>query len=230
MANAALLLLARGAKLTHARARSATLKSFSLCAQFLGYTKPQEGPSEPTRGDPAAPLQLISFAPPHKSRITGTAFGGKVETVLRLAGIPYVGLKGNVTNPKHAPKHKVRTDPLPGERCVPCSGRLLRPLACAGDGAASAKQSTRARGLQFPTLRHGENTVSDSTEIFKYLLKTFPDKMAMFVPDELERCGSSSSSTVRQYACTQHSTCQRLNPSEARGCKRHQSRAPAAAT
>lgn len=85
----------------------------SARAQFLGYTKPQEEPSEPTQGDPAAKVEVISFAPPHKSRTTGTPFGGKVEAVLRLAGIPYVGLKGNVTNPKHAPKHKARPRTLP---------------------------------------------------------------------------------------------------------------------
>jgi glutathione S-transferase len=41
--------------------------------------------------------------------------------------------------------------------------------------------------LQFPVLRHGGNVVADSSEIFQYLLNTYPEKMKVFVPEESDR-------------------------------------------
>jgi glutathione S-transferase len=46
--------------------------------------------------------------------------------------------------------------------------------------------------VQFPVLRHGSNVVSDSSEIFQYLLNTYPEKMKLLVPEDRDRCANSS--------------------------------------
>jgi hypothetical protein len=73
-----------------------------------GSSKPQHSVSEPTKGDPENAVQLVSFPAFKKCRLSFTPFGGKIETLLCLAGIPYTGLEGDSTNRKHAPKRKVR--------------------------------------------------------------------------------------------------------------------------
>jgi hypothetical protein len=76
--------------------------------QALGFSKPQEGEAQPTEGSPADAIQLVSYPRPCMLHSTGTPFGGKLELMLRISGLPYEGLSGMVTNPKVAPKHKVR--------------------------------------------------------------------------------------------------------------------------
>jgi hypothetical protein len=73
-----------------------------------GSSKPQHSASEPTKGDPENAVQLVSFPAFEKCRLSITPFGGKIETLLCLADIPYTGLAGDSTNRKHAPKRKVR--------------------------------------------------------------------------------------------------------------------------
>lgn len=41
---------------------------------------------------------------------------------------------------------------------------------------------------QFPTLRHGDNTVNDSVFITKYLKNTYPEKLAAIEPATPEAC------------------------------------------
>lgn len=61
----------------------------------------------PNAGDPAAELQLVSFRKSGSSVFSGTPFCAKLELALRLAGIEFTGLAGNLLNSKHAPKRKV---------------------------------------------------------------------------------------------------------------------------
>lgn len=64
-------------------------------------------PSEPVKGDPEAKLVLVSF-PRFGDEVTSMSpFGGKVEAILRIAGLDYEGVVGDITNKKHAPKRKV---------------------------------------------------------------------------------------------------------------------------
>eukprot|EP00892_Ulva_mutabilis_P003101 jgi/Ulvmu1/12792/UM097_0019.1 len=60
----------------------------------------------PKSGDPAACLQLVSFPPMEGSKLSSTPFGGKVEAIMRLAGLKYEGYGGKVNDPKTAPKKK----------------------------------------------------------------------------------------------------------------------------
>lgn len=62
----------------------------------------------PTKGDPSAKLQLVSFPPIAEALVSGTPFGGKVEVAMRLAGLEYEAYNGSVTDPRIAPKKKVR--------------------------------------------------------------------------------------------------------------------------
>jgi hypothetical protein len=88
-------------------ARGLAQNDCSCAIQVLGYSKPQHVPSQPLEGDPTSAVQLLSYPAVGKCRLTITPFGGKLEIMLRLAGISYTGLCGDVTNPKHAPKRKV---------------------------------------------------------------------------------------------------------------------------
>lgn len=60
-----------------------------------------------TSGDPLACLRLVAFPPMPGSRLSSTPFGGKVEVIMRLAGLKYEAYGGKVTDPKTAPKKKV---------------------------------------------------------------------------------------------------------------------------
>ena len=51
-----------------------------------------------------------------------TPFGGKLEMVMRIAGIEYEGLHGNIMDKKQAPKGKVCT--WPHCACAQCSTAL----------------------------------------------------------------------------------------------------------
>lgn len=62
---------------------------------------------EHAQGDPEAPLELLSFPRPEGAMMCGTPFGGKIEAMLRIAGVPYTGRVGNVLDKKQAPKRKV---------------------------------------------------------------------------------------------------------------------------
>jgi hypothetical protein len=203
--------------------------------QALGFSKPQDVPSEPTKGDPASAVQLISFPNGPTCKLTSTGFGGKLEVAMRLAGIPYTGLCGDVTNPKHAPKHKACTAEVcssmsrachlwyrhldaqlstvtkhkPKPKAISAKHQLLasgahtrlaksqqwdRPRSVFGHGSCIlAEKSTTCLAdicggdMQFPVLRHGSNVVSDSSEIFQYLLNTYTEKMKFLVPEEPDR-------------------------------------------
>ena len=76
--------------------------------QVFGSSRPQSVPSEPEKGDPSAELKLVSFPRAKGCVTTLTPFGAKFEVALRLAGIEYSGTLGDVLNPRHAPKGKVR--------------------------------------------------------------------------------------------------------------------------
>lgn len=94
---------------------------------MLGLSKPQNIPSEPTSGgEPSDAIVLISFPRRFETCSSATPFGGKVELMLRIAGLPYVGYYGDVTNKNLAPRSKVAT-------C--CS---LSPLKSWISGTASA--------------------------------------------------------------------------------------------
>lgn len=67
----------------------------------------------PTSGDPSACLQLVSFPPTQGSSLSSTPFGGKLEVAMRLAGLKYEAYAGKVTDPKTAPKKKVRSSSVP---------------------------------------------------------------------------------------------------------------------
>jgi hypothetical protein len=74
---------------------------------MIGWSKPQDVPREPTKGEPGAALTLLSFEKFGNMVLSATPFAGKVEMALRMAGIEFDGLKGSVIDPQHAPKHKV---------------------------------------------------------------------------------------------------------------------------
>jgi hypothetical protein len=74
----------------------------------LGSRPPQSIPREPTKGNPADKLALVSFPRPGASLVSTTPFGGKVEMALRMAGLEFEGRIGNINDPKHAPKRKAR--------------------------------------------------------------------------------------------------------------------------
>ena len=76
--------------------------------QVFGSSRPQDVPSEPTQGDPAAKLTLVSFPRVGDCVTTLTPFGTKIEVALRLAGIEYEGVLGDLMNKSHSPKSKVR--------------------------------------------------------------------------------------------------------------------------
>ena len=44
--------------------------------------------------------------------------------------------------------------------------------------------------MQFPSVRHGPNVISDSSCIFDYLVATYPEKMSMFIPTDAVTCVS----------------------------------------
>jgi hypothetical protein len=74
----------------------------------LGSRRPQSVPREPTKGNPADTLTLLSFPRTGTSLVSLTPFGGKVEMALRMAGLEFEGRSGNIMDPKHAPKQKAR--------------------------------------------------------------------------------------------------------------------------
>ena len=67
----------------------------------------QAGEASCEKGDPAAEIVLLSFSRPDGALLSATPFGGKLEMMLRLAGLAYKGCIGNVLDGKHAPKKKV---------------------------------------------------------------------------------------------------------------------------
>ena len=123
--------------------------------QAFGSCRPQHRSPEPTSGDPTDSTLLISFPKPDDSVLSLTPFGGKVEMVLRMAGIEFEGVVGDIMNKEHAPKGKL------------------------------------------PVLRHGGNTVADSSCIFDYLQATYPDKMKSFAPKDAKTCALLPSSHWR---------------------------------
>lgn len=44
--------------------------------------------------------------------------------------------------------------------------------------------------LQLPTMRHGQDFVSDSCAIVSYLERAYPTHMARFTPQDPQQCGS----------------------------------------
>jgi hypothetical protein len=96
----------------------------------MGNPDPHDVASEPKQGDPNDKIILLSFAKNHKSISSMSPFAGKLELMLRIAGLPYHGFKGDVTNKLHAPKHKVRrrVKHPPSSRATQVSLEVLRHL------------------------------------------------------------------------------------------------------
>lgn len=67
----------------------------------------------PTKGDPEAKINLVSFAQLAPLHSSCTPFGAKIELILRLAGLPYEAHCGDLTNTKTAPKSKACSNQLP---------------------------------------------------------------------------------------------------------------------
>jgi hypothetical protein len=74
----------------------------------------------PTQGDPSCTIHLVSFKPYSTLHSSGF-FGGKIEVMLRLAGLPYQAHNGNVLDKKNCPKSKVGSTSYP---------HIFPPLAC----------------------------------------------------------------------------------------------------
>lgn len=70
-------------------------------------------------GNPSDEIVLVSFPRPQGALLSNTPFAGKLEMMLRLSCLPYRGLVGNVTKPKHAPKRKVKLSPAKRLSAVP---------------------------------------------------------------------------------------------------------------
>jgi Glutathione S-transferase, N-terminal domain len=46
--------------------------------------------------------------------------------------------------------------------------------------------------VQFPVLQHGDDIIPDSSAIFKYLQRMYPEKMAIFTPPDTQTYAPSS--------------------------------------
>lgn len=53
-------------------------------------------------------IQLIGFPRINSTLLSGSPFVGKLEVMLRLAGLPYAGKTGSPADKKVAPRGKVR--------------------------------------------------------------------------------------------------------------------------
>jgi hypothetical protein len=93
--------------------------------QNLGLSRPQDIPSEVEQGDPAeGEIVLLSFPRRGDMCTSSTPFGGKVETMLRIAKIPYRGYVSSPADKRAAPKGKVRIALAAGGGGKACSRRL----------------------------------------------------------------------------------------------------------
>jgi hypothetical protein len=90
----------------------------------------------PTQGDPSCTIHLVSFKPYSTLHSSGF-FGGKIEVMLRLAGLPYRAHNGNVLDKKTCPKSKVGSTSYP---------HIFPPLAC---NAQSVWQAQRTLETKF---------------------------------------------------------------------------------
>lgn len=89
----------------------------------------QTGDSTCDKGDPAAEIVLLSFSRPDGALLSATPFAGKLEMMLRLAGLPVKGCIGNILDGKHAPKKKVRPRAA-GDGCYRTLHQLIAQLCC----------------------------------------------------------------------------------------------------
>jgi hypothetical protein len=75
-------------------------------------------------------IQIIGFTPMGEQVIGGSPFVGKLEMMLRIAGLPYVGYLGSPADKKLAPKGKV------------CATALCAAFAHAGRPPQESKHVT----------------------------------------------------------------------------------------
>lgn len=150
-----------------------TLKEISACS--TKFCK-----MDPLKGDPEDALEVMSIPPMGAGALSVTPFGGKVEVMLRLAGLEYRAVKGDPGNKKLTPKGKVRC-PVSASRHTMASDQSSSSLC--GPGVTLLC-------VQFPVLRHGNNIVPDSSAIFEYLKSTYPSEMSVFSPPDAKTCVS----------------------------------------
>lgn len=151
------------------------------------------------QGDPADPLLVMSIPPICNSALSSTPFGGKLEVILRLAGLPYEAVPGDPSDQKATPKGKVRNAISEQKH----RQHLQR----------DCPNGLKLEALQFPVLRHGDLVVPDSSTIFDYLKSTYPKEMSVLSPPDAQACVYLPGSSIRMFssicghACTMLAGC-----------------------